>query len=64
MLHLKAAPWHVSLRQFIRVELAMAHIDGCELFPWDNPCGGGLMGISHMYSLYVLTEYSKAVLSK
>ena len=64
MLNLKGAPWPASLKQFRRVEITTAHISGDALFPWPNPCGGVLSGISHISPPYVFVDSPKSVLNK
>ena len=41
----------------------MAHIYGDEPFPWTNPCGRGLSGISHISPPCAFSESPKAVLT-
>ena len=64
MINLKDTPYPASLRQFRKGELMMLHIYGAAPFPWLNPCGGGLSGISHMSPLHVISESPKTVLAK
>ena len=42
----------------------MSHIFEAAPFPSPDSCGGGLSGIDPIYPLYVLTEFSKVVLTK
>ena len=64
MQHLKTAPFPVSLRQSIRGVLTIDHIVGEAPFPCPGPCGGGLLGRAQFFPPYVLSESTKAVLTK
>ena len=64
ILHLKSDMWPVYLRQFGRGELTMYHITGSDPFTWTNPCRGVFIRIAHMSPLQVLTESTKAVITK